>query len=1003
MTAQDQLTTGLAGRYRVERELGHGGMATVYLAHDLRHDRTVAIKVLHPELAHSLGPERFLREITITAQFDHPYILPLLDSGVVEPRPATNGRQLLFYVMPYVEGVSLHDRLVREKQLPLEDALQITREVAEALGYAHARGVIHRDIKPENIMLSGGHARVADFGIARAIDAAGGERLTETGLAIGTPAYMSPEQSAGSGDLDGRSDLYSLGCVLYEMLAGSPPFQGSTVQAIMARHALDPVPVLRTVRSTVPASVESAIAKALAKVPADRFGTADQFVTALRAPSTTAVASVGRIINRRRLMPAATAVILAGAGAAMWLGLRTTGPLVVPSASVIAVLPLAPSVADTGLARLGRDLALTLSANLDGVGEIRTVDAHTVLAQSTEAAAPYSLDRGRALGRRFGAGSVVHGTLVRAGPNVRVDLGLFTSDSGVPLARVSVTVPPDSIGALTDSVTWGLLPQIWRRGTPPSPSLDGALKTKSVVAIRAFLEGERALIANQWSNAADAYAVAIAADSTFWLAYWRYAFSRGYWHGEDVDSAVMAAFQAHRSDLPARDRLSVEAVIAASDSATARLAKAKVVTERFPDYWFGWLVYGDFLLHWAPLLGHTRAEARQGLERAVELNPRLIPAWEHLMWLALQDHDTVTSSRGIEALTRLGAGPALAELQGVDELLEFRLLDRLVRADTVGARALADSVARSIAATSNQSPGIAAPITYGFPATEIVIRRHLLRLGIAPNAAAFSRLFIALSWAARGAWDSALVAADEYVKTSSDVDAAAPLNSYRLAVVGVWLGAVDPGEAARRKAGAARAAEELGAAARAELAWMDGVLALVRHDRPALAAARRVVRESADSNAVLLDRSLGAFDLALTGAIREAGEALAALEWTQAERGYPDDRSYPALSPLQRLAAARWLLATGDTAQAARLLTWVDAYFGHPSIVLKLPLRGPVEFERARIEQARGRVGLSQAHYQQFLMRYDLPVPRLRQLVAEAEAAVARLSGRRDPLAERVQ
>ncbi len=197
MNSFDRLTAALSDRYRIERELGHGGMATVYLAHDLKHDRRVAIKVLHPELAHTLGPERFLREITTTAQFDHPYILPLLDSGVADSRLTTHDSRLLFYVMPYVEGESLRDRLKRGKQLPVDEALQVTREVAEALGYAHARGVIHRDIKPENIMLSGGHARVADFGIARAIDAAGNEKLTETGLAIGTPAYMSPEQSMG--------------------------------------------------------------------------------------------------------------------------------------------------------------------------------------------------------------------------------------------------------------------------------------------------------------------------------------------------------------------------------------------------------------------------------------------------------------------------------------------------------------------------------------------------------------------------------------------------------------------------------------------------------------------------------------------------------------------------------------------------------------------------------------------------------------------------------------
>ena len=212
------LTSALADRYAIERELGAGGMATVYLAEDLKHHRKVAVKVLRPELAAAIGPERFLREITITAQLNHPHILPLLDSG------EENG--FLYYVRPYMQGESLRDLLNREKQLSVDDAVKLAREVADALNSAHRRDVVHRDIKPENILIEDGHAVVADFGIARAIDAAGSEQLTETGLAIGTPFYMSPEQASGSRDLDGRSDIYALGCVLYEMLAGQPPFTG---------------------------------------------------------------------------------------------------------------------------------------------------------------------------------------------------------------------------------------------------------------------------------------------------------------------------------------------------------------------------------------------------------------------------------------------------------------------------------------------------------------------------------------------------------------------------------------------------------------------------------------------------------------------------------------------------------------------------------------------------------------------------------------------------------
>src|SRR5436190_1375434 len=267
------LKAALADRYAIDRELGHGGTATVYLAQDLKHGRSVAVKVLRPELAAALGAERFLREIEIAARLTHPHILPLHDSGEVGG--------FLYYVMPFVEGESLRDRLQREPQLPIDEAVKIAREVATALSHAHDHNLVHRDIKPENILLSGGEAVVADFGIARAIVAAGAETLTDTGLAVGTPGYMSPEQATGAMQLDGRSDVYSLGCVLYEMLAGHPPFLGTTAQEILARHSLDAVPPLRTIRPELPPALERVVLKALAKSPADRFATAAAFSEAL--------------------------------------------------------------------------------------------------------------------------------------------------------------------------------------------------------------------------------------------------------------------------------------------------------------------------------------------------------------------------------------------------------------------------------------------------------------------------------------------------------------------------------------------------------------------------------------------------------------------------------------------------------------------------------------------------------------------------------------------------
>ena len=315
----DRLTTALADRYAIERELGAGGMATVYLAEDLKHHRKVAIKVLRPELAAVLGAGRFLNEIKVTASLTHPHILPLHDSGEADG--------FLYYVMPYVEGESLRDRMNREKQLPIEDAVKIASEIADALNSAHNHDVIHRDIKPENILLEEGHAVVADFGIARAIHAAGGDTLTATGLAVGTPVYMSPEQASGMNDVDARTDIYSMGCVLYEMLAGAPPFSGPTPQAILARKSVEQVPSLRLVRDTVPDTVERVIMQALANAPSDRYATAAQLAAALNRAYSGTVARVPvsgwRFLFRSRAGLALIVLLLGALGASTWVVARS--------------------------------------------------------------------------------------------------------------------------------------------------------------------------------------------------------------------------------------------------------------------------------------------------------------------------------------------------------------------------------------------------------------------------------------------------------------------------------------------------------------------------------------------------------------------------------------------------------------------------------------------------------------------------------------------------------
>jgi serine/threonine protein kinase len=280
----ERLKTALADRYKIDREIGSGGMATVYLAEDVKHKRKVAVKVLRPEIASALGAERFVREIEIAANLSHPLILPLHDSGDADGS--------LFYVMPYVEGESLRERIDREGKLPLDDVVRLTENVAAALSHAHQQGIVHRDVKPENILLTGGTAVVADFGIARAVTVAGGTKLTETGVAVGTPAYMSPEQAFGDANIDGRCDVYALGCVVYEMASGRTPFDAPTPQALLAKHAVDTPRSLRTVDSEIPLFVDRAVGRALAKEPAQRFKTPNEFAETLR--SQTVVAQTGR-------------------------------------------------------------------------------------------------------------------------------------------------------------------------------------------------------------------------------------------------------------------------------------------------------------------------------------------------------------------------------------------------------------------------------------------------------------------------------------------------------------------------------------------------------------------------------------------------------------------------------------------------------------------------------------------------------------------------------------
>jgi TolB-like protein/Tfp pilus assembly protein PilF len=501
----DRLQASLADRYRIECELGRGGMATVYRASDLKHDRLVALKVLHPELGASLGPDRFEREIKLTARLDHPHILPVLDSG------ETAGQ--LWYTMPFVRGESLRDRLRRETQLPVDAALDIARQVALALDYAHRQGVVHRDLKPENILLTEDQARVADFGVAKALDVAGGKQLTETGLCVGTPAYMSPEQASG-GRVDARSDVYALGAVLYEMLAGEPPYTGPTAQAVIAKRLSEPVPHLGAVRA-VPPGLEAAVTKALAKVPADRFPTAAEFAKAIGAVETPSEAP------RRRRWPSLEVNLgIAALALAAVIGvvLRSYSHRhAVPArdaASVteirsIAVLPLVNVGGDSSQEYFSDGMTDELASALAKVPSLRVAARTSAFAFKGKYPAPAEV------GSRLHVAAFLTGSVRRSGRALRVSVQVVDVRDGLTLWSDSyerVLHSAEDVFTVQDDIAKGIAGalQLTLAGTPA--------RTRSLEAHELYLRGR--FFMNRWSErdlrkSLQLYREALATDSSY--------------------------------------------------------------------------------------------------------------------------------------------------------------------------------------------------------------------------------------------------------------------------------------------------------------------------------------------------------------------------------------------------------------------------------------------------------------------------------------------------------
>ncbi len=678
----ERLKATLRDRYSIVREIGAGGMATVYLAHDVKHNRKVALKVLKPDLAAVVGAERFLREIEVTANLQHPHILPLFESGAAEG--------FLFYVMPYVEGESLRGRLEREGALPIAEATRLIREVADALAYAHSRGVVHRDIKPDNVMISGRHATVTDFGVARAVsEAAGSAALTTVGMAVGTPAYMSPEQAAADPDIDHRADIYAFGVFAYELLTGAPPFADRKVQNVLAAHLFERPKPLREVRPDVGSGLSDVVMRCLSKEPDDRWASAEEIVRELEALSTpgtgtAAVRGVARRGKRTTVMAFAAVAVVAAIGFALFGRGGTRDPAV--SATSVAVFPFTVQ-GSADVRYLGEGMVNLLATGMDGAGDLRSVDPRAVMARVRQEGPDRVTPREAArLARGLGAGLFVLGDIVQAGESIRIDAALYDQQAVArPISSGAVDGDPNEILGMVDQIAAQLLATGAGKGSRVTQV--AAVTSASLPALKAYLEGETAFRAGRFSAAVDAFQQAVAADSQFALALYRLSIAAEWALRPDLASVAAEGAVRHADRLSDHDRRILEALLASrrGDHQTAeRMFRA--VVEIWPQDVEAWIQLAEVQFHYGPVNGRPISESQEGFERILRLEPDNALSLMHLQRIAARDGDVkAVDSLGQHVLRLNPGGDRALEIgayhavfgEDSSTLLEFRTeLDR---------------------------------------------------------------------------------------------------------------------------------------------------------------------------------------------------------------------------------------------------------------------------------------------------------------------------------------
>lgn len=665
--------------YTIERELGSGGMATVYLADDRKHDRRVAIKILHAELAALLGAERFLQEIRLAASLQHPHILGLIDSGIIDDSDELKGRP--YYVMPFVEGESVRQRLDRENRLPVADGIRIATEVATALDYVHRHGVVHRDIKPENILVHDGEPIIADFGIALAIAQTSGPRLTQTGISLGTPAYMSPEQAAGDREITSRSDIFSLGAVTYEMLVGKPPFTGKTLQEVVAKVITERPRSLDEVDPNIPGHIAVAVARALEKLPADRFSSAREFAEALGNPSGTAR-------RRKRYMKrgylSAASIAFLGVALITWFALRSDSASKI-EINRIAVMPFSVTGAQQ-IEGLGSGMLELLNTALDGAGDLSTVDQHAVLAilkkEKTDSADPSSARRSAS---SLGAGTFIVGTVAFLPQRMLINAEIYRVNDDAPLAQIHESGSPDSVTAVVDRVAR-------RIAAAASPAARGDLTelasvtSRSNDALKFYLVGRVRARQGAFQQAVAAFEKSVAFDSAFALGW--YALGRAASFTPERDLERHALIRAHdvRSKLPDLDQLRIESAFL---YATGRLPESeqtfREILRRHPDDVDASFGLATLLVHGAHRMGRSAAEAQPLLDRVRYYEPQSLEVLNFERAVAADAHDL----RRYDSLSRR----YVALSPNADFFLAYKAEEAFLERDTASEKTILSQLA----------------------------------------------------------------------------------------------------------------------------------------------------------------------------------------------------------------------------------------------------------------------------------------------------------------------